>query len=320
MSSQQRGLRTQLWADLLPELTAMLNHTFTSCIAPTRVIVLGASGFIGSHLIADLAHSGIETVEISSAKIDLAGHDAMSALAGIIRRDDTLVFASCLTREKGEDLPTLMKNLAMAQNVGLFLEKHGCAQVVYLSSDAIYKDGIPLVREDSESNPGGLYGVTHVARERMMVHSAGKAGIPLAILRPCAVYGVGDTHNGYGPNRFLRTALAQGKISLFGRGEETRDHIFVGDVCSLIRLCIGQRSTGILNLATGQAHEFAHVAEVVIRVVARSVEIEYLPRRTPITHRHFDITAMLKAFPLFTFVSLEQGLLRIVRSGKVGVA
>lgn len=286
----------------------MIQQTRPSSAAPSRVVILGASGFIGAHLMTYFERSGIEAVGISSKKIDLTAPDAARQLAGAVGKNDTLILASCITREKGEDLLTLRKNLAMAENAGLFLEQQGCAHAIYISSDAVYKDGVSLVREDTECNPGGLYGMTHVMRERMMMHSASKAGIPLAILRPCGVYGAGDTHNGYGPNRFLKTALAQGKISISGQGEETRDHIFVGDVCRLISLCASGVAVGTLNLVSGRAYSFLQVAQAVVGAVDRPVEIEYLPRRSPITHRHFDITATLQAFPTFAFTRIEEGL------------
>ena len=301
-------------------VVAMFEHTHLTPVNPHRVVVLGGSGFIGAHLVKQIDHSGVEVLGISSSKIDLSAPDAVRALAETMRRDDTLVFASCLTRDKGEDLPTLMKNLAMAGNVGLFVEGHGCAHLIYLSSDAVYKDDVSLVREDSPCEPSGLYGMTQMVRERMMAYSAGKAGIPLAVLRPCGVYGPGDTHNGYGPNRFLRTAFSQEKISLFGQGEETRDHIFVGDVCRLIRLCAEHRSVGTLNLATGRTYSFAEVAELVSRAVAKAVKIEHMTRQGPVTHKHFDITATLRAFPTVSFASLEEGLEKTIRemAGRLG--
>ena len=292
----------------------MTRQTQTELTAPGRVVILGSSGFIGSHLMTYFSKAGIETFGISSKAIDLSQPQADRALAEVIRKEDVVIFASCITREKGEDIPTFMKNLAMAQNVSLLLETQGCAHVVYLSSDAVYQDGLSLVREDSEIKPGGLYGLTHVAREGMVTYAAAKAKIPLTILRPCAVYGKGDTHNGYGPNRFLKTATEEGKISLFGEGEERRDHIYVGDVCRLMDLCIKHHLTGILNLATGKSHSFGEVAQTVQLVLSKSFSIEGSPRRSPITHRHFDITALCKVFPSFSFTTLEQGLREVVNN------
>src|SRR5207248_2096125 len=132
------------------------------------------------------------------------------------------------------------------------------------------------------------------------------------ILRPCAIYGPRDTHNSYGPNRFIRSALRQGKISLFGRGEECRDHIYVGDVAEIVLRCILRKSTGILNAASGQALPFSQVAAIVRASLQQDVVIEELSRNSPITHRQFDITQLISAFPDFQPLPLEIGVPKTV--------
>ena len=48
------------------------------------------------------------------------------------------------------------------------------------------------------------------------------------IIRPTLVYGPGDTHKGYGPNKFINSALKKKKkFSLFGNGEEKEEIIFI---------------------------------------------------------------------------------------------
>lgn len=286
----------------------MLNHTLNPPTAPRRVVVLGGSGFVGSRLVARLQAVGVDTLALSSKDIDLAAPEAVSALARVVRNDDALVFASCLTPEKGGDPRTFMRNLSMAEHVGLFVESHGCAHVVYIGSDAIFKDDVTLVTEDSEQQPSALYGLAHVAREKMITYACGKAGTPLAILRPCAIYGDGDTHNSYGPNRFLTSARADGKITLFGGGEETRDHIFVNDLCAVIEASLSSRSIGTLNVATGRALSFAQVADSVAAAMGTPVQIVPTARKNPVTHRHFDTAAVIKAFPSLAFRSLDEGL------------
>ncbi|MBI4425468.1 MAG: NAD-dependent epimerase/dehydratase family protein [Elusimicrobia bacterium] len=289
----------------------MLQHAHQDPVRPSRVVVLGSSGFIGSHLLEHLAASGVDRLGVSRADVDLAEPAAADALKARTTKDDTVVLISCLTRDKGESLAVFMRNLAMAQSVGALLETRGVKHLVYLSSDAVYPDALALAREDSPLGPGGLYGQAHVAREAMLAYSAAKAGVPLAILRPCAVFGPGDTHNGYGPNRFLRTAEKDGKIALFGGGEETREHVFVDDVCRLIGLCAAHGDTGVVNVAPGRGHTFAQVAEAAAQAAARPVAIEPSPRRSPITHRRYDVSALLKAYPSFAFTSLEEGLKRM---------
>jgi UDP-glucose 4-epimerase len=286
----------------------MFRHNLEKPSPPPRVVILGSSGFVGSYLQSELAARKIEVLGLCSKQLDLTAPGAAQQLAQLLRKNDTLIFASCITRDKGDDLPTFVRNIKMAEQVGICIESNPCAHLIYLSSDAVYKDGISPLREDSESGPAGLYPMAQFARETLMSHSTGKAKIPLAILRLCAVYGKGDSHNGYGPNRFARTAAEQAKINLFGEGEETRDHIYVKDACGIIAMCATHRTSGVLNVATGKSLSFMSVAKAVARVWDKPVVIEGSPRKSPITHRHFDNSLLIKAFPAFTFTPIEQGL------------
>jgi nucleoside-diphosphate-sugar epimerase len=288
----------------------MLEHSITAPAAPSRVVVLGSTGFIGSHLAAHYARANVEAVMLGSADIDLTEPDAANRLARILGPADTLVFLACRTRDKGDDREALTANLAMADSVAAAVGPSACAHVVYLSSDAVYRSGLTMLREDSPIEPTGMYGMAHAERERIMASACGAAGVPLAILRPCAVYGPGDSHDAYGPNRFLRTALADGVITLFGRGEDERDHIFIADVCGIIARCAERRSAGRLNVATGTAHSFAEVAGIVSGVAGRAVGMRSLPRPLPLVHRRFDVSATRRAFPTLTFTPLEEGLRR----------
>src|SRR5204863_9896338 len=152
----------------------------------------------------------------------------------------------------------------------------------------------PLISEQTPAAPTDLYGAMHCMRELML---AAEAKGPLAILRLTAIYGPGDTHNSYGPNRFLRQALREGRIALFGNGEETRDHLHVDDAVDLMLLVIGHASSGLLNLASGSSVSFRNAAELIAAAAPRPVEIAASARQHPVTHRHFDITNLLRAFP-----------------------
>jgi nucleoside-diphosphate-sugar epimerase len=209
---------------------------------------------------------------------------------------------------------TFVRNVTMGLHMAAFLEQAPCDHAVYIGSDAIYHDAANPVRETSCASPTGYHGLMHLVREHMLGEAARRSGCPLVTLRPSLLYGARDTHNGYGPNRFLRTALQQGKIVLFGEGEERRDHVNIGDFSRLIELCLLHRSTGAVNVATGEAVSFGDVARLVARVIGRPVAIEGSPRANPITHRHFDITALLKAFPGFSFTPLEVGLTQALGS------
>jgi nucleoside-diphosphate-sugar epimerase len=286
----------------------MIRHARGAGTPLPRVVVLGASGFIGSHLVEHLAEAGASVVAVSSSKVDLAHPSAVEALHAVVAEDDAVVFASCITRERGEDAAIFMRNLAMAEHVGAFLERGRCAHVVYLGSDSVYAESAGPIREDSPCDPAGLYGLAHLVRERLLRHAAERADVPLLVLRLCAVYGVGDTHNSYGPNRFLRTAAGAREIVLFGEGEEHRDHLYVDDVCRLVAVALARRTTGLVNVATGVARSFAEVAQMVRRVAGRPVEVRSAARQVAVTHRRFDVAALQTAFPEVWLTPLDKGL------------
>ena len=292
----------------------MIQHLNPSATAPARVVLLGGSGFLGKYLNPLLVAEGIATLSLSSRDIDLTSSGAVAKLASMLQPSDAVVFASCLTPDKGKDIATTMKNLAMGQNVAAALEKSPCQHLVYISSDAVYADHVSLIRESTSAEPRELYGMGHLMRERMMEFAAKNADVPLLIVRSSVLYGVGDTHNSYGPNRFRRTAEADGTIELFGGGEERRDHVYVEDAAALVGLGLKHKSQGVLNMATGTSPSFHEVATLLTEQLARPIEIVCHPRRMPITHRHFDVTATLKAFPSFRFTPIVEGLAKACRT------
>jgi UDP-glucose 4-epimerase len=282
-----------------------LSHAHQTPRKPARLVVLGSGGFLGRHLLAACAAARIEAVGLGSRDIDLAEASAPVRLAERLRPGDVLVFLAALTPDKGRDSGTLMRNLAMCRAVCEATRTAEIAQLVYASSDAVYSFATPLISEETPAVPLDLYGAMHRTRELML---SGEAKAPLAILRLTAVYGADDTHNSYGPNRFLRQALKDGRIPLFGNGEETRDHLYVDDAVEFILDVVSHGSTGLINLASGKSVTFRAVADMVPARAGRPVEVAPPPRQNPATHRHFDTTNLLRAFPGARFKPLDEGL------------
>src|SRR5207248_3421831 len=140
--------------------------------------------------------------------------------------------------------------------------------------DAVYADDANPVTERSSCQPSSMHGMMHTARELML---KSELKLRLAILRPSLLYGARDPHNGYGPNRFRRLAAKGEAITLFGEGEEKRDHVHIADVAALSSAVLHHRSTGTLNIATGKSTSFREVAEMVSAHAGGSVEIRATP-------------------------------------------
>jgi UDP-glucose 4-epimerase len=281
----------------------VLEHSSPVRKSPSRVVVVGAGGFVGGAISARLAAEKVPILALTRNELDLLKPEASTTLQGLLRADDSVVFVSALAPTRNNAM--LIDNLRMAEAVCAALAAQAVAHLVYISSDAVYSDDANPVTERSCQQPSSLHGAMHLARE-IMLRTALK--LPLAILRPTLIYGAKDPHNGYGPNRFRRLAAKGEAITLFGEGEEKRDHVHIADVAALVSAALHHRSTGTLNIATGKSTSFHEVAEMVAALSGGSVEIRATPRQNPITHRHFDIVDCLKAFPDFHYISLRDGL------------
>ncbi len=281
----------------------MLEHSSPVRKSPSRVVVLGAGGFVGGAISARLTGEKVPILALTRNELDLLKPEASATLQRLLRADDSVVFVSALAPTRNNAM--LIDNLRMAEAVCAALAAQSVAHLVYISSDAVYSDDANPVTERSCQQSSNLHGVMHLARE-IMLRAALK--LPLAVLRPTLIYGAKDPHNGYGPNRFRRLAAKGEAITLFGEGEEKRDHVHISDVAALVSATLHQRSTGTLNIATGKSTSFREVAEMVAAHSGGSVEIRATPRQNPITHRHFDIVDCLKAFPDFHYISLRDGL------------
>lgn len=268
---------------------------------------MGAGGFIGQSITANLARNGIAVLALKHIQVDLLGADAAEKLASYLRPDDVFVACSALAPCKNPAM--LRDNMIMVEGMLAALTRSPVAHVINISSDAVYSDSAAPLDESSPTAPDNLHGIMHRAREIMFSTLA----VPLAILRPTLVYGARDPHNGYGPNKFRRLANRGEDITLFGKGEERRDHVCVDDVAELVTRIIRHGSTGTLNAATGAVTSFRDVARMAVELAGAKIAIHDTVRSGSMPHngyRAFNPQATKAAFPDFSYTPLETGLIK----------
>ena len=288
----------------------MLEHLNGSGERPARVVVLGAAGFVGGAIVERLARAGTNVLALGRADVDLLAADASERLIRLFEPTDAVVAASAAVPCVNPDM--VVENMIIARSIVSALAAYPVSHVINISSDAVYADSAEPLGEASCASPASLHGAMHLARE-VMFRTA--VSVPLATLRPTLLYGSGDTHSGYGPNRFMRSAKLGRPIALFGEGEERRDHVFIDDVAEIVRRVLDRRSRGVLNVATGVVSSFRELAGRVAALAGGrgegGVSIEMAPRSGPMPHngyRPFNTDNCREAFPDFRYTSLDSGL------------
>jgi nucleoside-diphosphate-sugar epimerase len=174
-------------------------------------LVVGGSGFIGSHLLKRIQADNLDLVE---------GHDVKN---GIGKRYDVIVFLACNQKDTRE---AYIDNMEMYEELYHYVSHYPRTRIVYISSAAVYYGG-------------NWYSESKRLGEEYM------GWLPNAVvLRLSNVFGHGDGHGA--PDRFLR-----GEKVIHGDGEQVRDLIPVEQVVFAITAMMFNRQRGIFNVSSG---------------------------------------------------------------------
>ena len=221
-----------------------------------------------------------------------------------------LVLLAVISPDKGRDTASVLDNISMVQTVSEAIKVRGVGYVIYMSANGVYEDYQRSCHESILPTSRSLYGLMHLTRETCLREVCASENIPFMILTPGSIYGPGDPHGCYGPTRFLKQAQSENIITLFGHGEETRDHIYISDVVRVLELCLMNRTEGVLNVASGQPVTFLEIYDIINNLVDRNIKLKTMPRGTGklISHREISVRTLLDTFPSLQLHLVEQGM------------
>jgi nucleoside-diphosphate-sugar epimerase len=269
-----------------------------------KIIILGAGGFIGKALSNYLKIK--KNLCLGKKNCNLKLKKSRKILKKIVKKNSTIIFISAIAPCK--NLNDFNNNILMLGNFILSTNRNYIKKIIYLSSDAVYKDTKELINEESITEPSSLHGLMHLTREKILKNYYHNK---LVIIRPTSVYGADDTHNSYGPNQFSRLAKNKKNIVLFGNGEEVRDHVYIDDLLSIINHALRSSSPKIYNAVSGQSLSFFNLAKKINRIFNNNKKIMKIPRKGPIPHlghRCFSLKKIKKNYPNYKPTKLNNGL------------
>lgn len=279
-----------------------------------KIIILGHSGFIGSHLERTLAKSASrQVIGRSLPDVDLTSSDDASRLIPFLSPDCTLVLAAAVKRQFGDTLDAFRQNTAIVENVCRLLESHPVGRVIYMSSTAVYGEEThnTCISEQTPVNPTSYYGINKYTSERLLKKAcSGRA--TLVCLRPPLVYGPDDPGRTYGPSGFCASAMEGKPITLWGDGEELREFIYIEDLCRVIEHLIGSDFDGELNVVSGTRYCFADAIRILTERIF-GLEVCSRPRSKQKADNAFDATRIKSLLPAgFSFTPLDAGISKIL--------
>jgi UDP-glucose 4-epimerase len=214
-------------------------------------LVTGGAGFIGANLIRQLAAQNVQIRVLDNlsagSRNDLAGMPVEFFHGDI--RDATLVEQAVKGAEVVIHLAAHTNVVESVKNPELNLEtnvqgtfnllkasvKQGVERFIFASTGgAIVGDVTPPVHEDLAPHPISPYGASKLAGEGYCSAFWGSYGLQTISLRFSNVYGPYSYHKASVVAKFLRQIQLGKPMNIFGDGEQTRDFLYVGDLCQAI--------------------------------------------------------------------------------------
>ena len=265
-----------------------------------NVLIFGG-GFISSELRKELIKMNIKNRLILRKEIDLSKKKNISKIKKKIRKNDIIIFIAAKAPVK--NFKMFEENIYILNNLCEALLKKKFAKIIYVSSDAVFSDSKKRINEKSLKNPDSLHGLMHIYRERIL----GFYFKNLSVIRPTLIYGNNDSHNGYGPNMFIRLAQSNKNINLFGKGEEIRDHINISDVVKVLIKLIKKDYFTDFNVVSSNEISFKQIADLV-KDQYKNIKINYSKRKVKMPHdgiRIFDNNKLKKILKVNKFIKLS---------------
>lgn len=210
-----------------------------------RVLVTGASGFIGSHLVRFLEEGGLavrSAVRTGSTNGDFVaigdidgGTDWQSALHGVDSVVHLAARVHVLDDTARDSLAAFWRtNVEGTQRLAEMAVQSGVRRLVFVSSLAVIGRHEGAVNEETPCQGATAYARSKLEAERALLAIARESKLEVVILRPPLVYGPDA------PGNFsrLERLLARGIPLPLGAAHNRRSFMYVGNLCALIMICL----------------------------------------------------------------------------------
>ena len=292
-----------------------------------RVLVTGAAGFIGSHLVDALLARGDDVAALDHLRrpprrwvadamgrglelhvADVRDLDLVSAAFAAAEPEVVLHLAAQVDVRRSVADPAVdaMVNVAGTVSVLEAARKSGTPRIVLASTAAVYGDPREIpTPESAPIAPLSPYGTSKAAAEWYLAQYARLHGLSTLALRMANVYGPRqDPHGEAGVVAIFTGAAAAGEgVTVYGSGGQTRDYVFIDDVVDAWLRAAASDATGALNVGTGVR------SSVLDLVAALELEHEAAPARPgEVEHSCLAPAAAAGALGWRASVGLAEGL------------
>lgn len=306
-----------------------MREKIKSCVdnsPQTALVITGASGFIGLHLIKKAVLLGQKVIVVDKApppgipkktpyrfiRCDLSRKGSLSRLLAIKEKINLIHLAACVPHVPSNEKS--LKEVIFKINVDgtrhlLEVLSGKLNKVCYVSTLEVY--GAPVytpINETHPTRPLTLYGESKLLAEKVVRSFCRAQGIPWSVMRLSVVYGPGENYERAIPN-FIRAAIRGDPLLIFGDGSDRRDYLFVGDAVDAL-LCGALKKTarGVFNVASGKDYSIKATAKTIVRLCKSRSPITFCARKKARYDLIFDTAKAKQKLALAPRANMADGL------------
>ncbi len=301
-----------------------------------RVLVTGAAGFLGSHLVERLLERGVEVVGADAFRPSYDPERKRANLRAPLAAPGFRLWTVELERLRAAEAPAVDGVFHLAAQAGVrgswgegfetYLRDNVLATqrlleayrdrplrfFVYSSSSSVYGDAERRpTGEDEPPRPASPYGATKLAAEQLCALYQRAFDLPAIALRLFTVYGPRQRPD-MAFHRFFEAHREGRPLPVYGDGQQRRDFTFVDDaVEGLLAGAERGRPGGVYNLGGGASRSLAEVFSALERISGRRPALEHLPPAPgDVAETSADTTRARRELGFVPRVPFEEGVAR----------
>ncbi len=301
-----------------------------------HVLVTGGAGFVGANLVRLLLDSGYQVRVLDNFStgqrayldgLDLEIHEgdildiaaverAVDGVDGIVHLAAQTGVPGSLADPRQDCEVNVMGTLNLLEAARARQEAVGRQiRFVFASSNAPLGKQPPPATEDKAPLPISPYGASKLAGEGYCLAYHGSWGLGTVVLRFANLYGPYSAHKNSVVAKFIKDILSKGAITIHGDGKQTRDFIYVSDLCRAVVLGLRNNNISgeVFQIATGVETSISQLAQTVQMQMDRLVEVQHTsPRQGDIRKNYSGVDKAAKLLGWKPLVPLDDGLAETV--------